>query len=107
MDWMATHLKALGIVGGIAAFVGIILIAALGNDASMCSSGLGQFAQAVSSQAAGECAGYGIGNFFGWVLLVGGVGLVGTAWWASSRRPLEMEGPVLQSGTDTPDAAER
>jgi len=58
--------------GGVGAFVGLLGVLLVGNDASVCASGLGQFAQAVSPQSASTCSVDGGINFISWVLLVGG-----------------------------------
>ena len=101
--WMADHVKAVGIGGGVVAVVGIVLVALMGNDASVCSSGFGQFAQALNQQAASQCAGYGIGNFLGWAFLIGGIGVTVTAWWAGTRQPSQRGNQGSRSESDTSD----
>ena len=56
--WPRAHFVGLRIGGGIAAVIGLLAVLLVGNDASVCSSGLGQFAQSVSNQAARSCAIY-------------------------------------------------
>ena len=103
VSWMVDHVKAVGIGGGVAAVVGIILVALMGNDASVCSSGFGQFAQAVDQLAASQCTGYGIGNYLGWTFLIGGIGVTVTAWWAGIRQPSARGNQGSRSESDTCD----
>lgn len=74
----------LGVGAGLGV-VGIILMVLVGNNLSICGSGFGQFAQAVSSQASTTCGVDSAVNIVGWLLLLGGIGLAAWVAWVRYR----------------------
>ncbi len=86
-NWAQVHCRGLMIGGALAAAAGLAAVLLVGSDASICSSGLGQFAQAVSPQTAGQCAGYTLANVLGWVGIVGGATAFIAGWLISIEHP--------------------
>ncbi len=70
--------RKVAIASGIGlAVLGILLITLVSNNLSICSSGFGQFAQSLSTQADSTCTTDSALNIIGWLLLVGGAGWAG------------------------------
>ena len=83
---MTTGRKVAIATGTGLAVLGILLIALVSNNLSICSSGLGQFAQSLSSQANSTCTTDGVLNIIGWLLLLSGTGLAGWTAYAHYRQ---------------------
>ena len=95
LNWAQVHSRGLMIGAALAAAAGLAAVLFVGTDAALCSSGLGQFAQAVSLQTAGQCTVYTLTNILGWVGIVGGAGVFIVGWLISVEHP--------HSAVPTPD----
>lgn len=84
-NWISGHRRGFMVGGAVSAALGFLGILLVGNNASICGSGLGQFAQAVSSQAANTCGVDGAINFLSWVLLVGGLSALALGYFVKSH----------------------
>lgn len=87
LNWAQDHSRGLMIGGALAAAAALAAVLLVGNDATLCSSGLGQFAQALSPQTAGQCTGYTLANALAWVGIVGGAATFIVGWLISIEHP--------------------